>query len=92
MKNVKTITVDSLSAINDMIAEGLYETVYDFLDELQLDAEEHNIEILNTNVDEDDDLITAKIAYEDIQDVKDWFATTSPELSDEDIEDLLASG
>jgi hypothetical protein len=91
MENTKTVTLDSFENINDMIAEGLYGSIQDYIDGIHLSAEEHNIEVLDVEVDEDQDLITAEISFEDIQDVKDWMAATSPELADEDIEDILAA-
>jgi len=91
MENTKTVTLDSFESINDMIAEGLYGSIHDYIDEIRFGAEEHDIEVLDVEVDEDQDLITAEISFEDIQDVKDWMADVSPELTDEDIEDILAA-
>jgi hypothetical protein len=91
MENTKTVTLDSVSNINDMVAEGLYGSIQDFIDEKLLECDDHGINVLDVKVDENQDLITAEISYVNIQNVKDWMAATSPELSDEDIEDILAA-
>ena len=91
MKNTKTITIDSLSNVNDMVDEGLYGDLEDFFEEARLGAEEFGIDLVDIDVDEDQDLITVTVSFDDIQDVKDWMSNVSPELSYEDIEDILSA-
>ena len=89
MKHTKTVTLDSLSNVNDMVAEGLYEGLEGFYEEAHLGAGEFGLELSGIEADEDQDLITATVAFDNIQDLKDWMMNTSPELSSEDCDDIL---
>ena len=91
MENTKTVTLDSISNIEDMIDDMVYEFVEDFIDEVILEAKGFGVKVGAVELVEDQDIITAEITYSDIQDVKSWFAARSPELTDEDIEDILAA-
>ena len=93
-----TITQDSIDNVNDMVADGLYEDVDHFIEETfqtlgagHFEGKWPSLNILNLEVNEDTGLIEAEIEYDDLDDLKEWMRRTSPELTDEDIEELLAA-
>lgn len=91
MENIKTITLDSISNVQDMIDDGIYGNLDAYIKELEDTAEVYGLDLTDVQVDEDQDIITGDINYDDIQAVRDWLSSVTPELSDEDIDDILAA-
>ena len=91
MENIKTITLDSISNVQDMIDDGIYGNLDAYIKELEDSAEVHGLDIIKVDIDEDEDIITGDIHFDDIQAVRDWLSSVTPELSDEDIDDILTA-
>lgn len=81
MKNAKSkvITLQSLSFVNEMIAAGEVDDFDSFLEEAKETAEEWGLGLTNIKVNKGKDVITAKVAFNDIRHVKAWMARLSPE-------------
>ena len=90
MKNSMALTLDSLSNANEDISNGLYDDLKHFIDEASRGAGEFGLELNNVNIDEAQDSITATVAFDDIQDVKDWIRSANPSLTFVEIDAVLA--
>lgn len=82
------LTIDSLSTFQDLLADGMTQKEYET--DVRFTAEEHGITIEEFIYDEKLDLVEAFVRAPSREAILAWMVDTSPELSDDEAEDLLA--
>lgn len=88
MENITlTLTIDSYSNFQDLLADGM--TQAEFEADVRDGAEGRDIEINEFIYDEDQDLVQVNITAPSRINIEEWMYETSPELSDEDVYDLI---
>ncbi len=84
-KNAKSIVIDlqSLSYVNEMVAAGEVDSFESFVEEAKETAEEWGLGLTNIKVNKAKDVITAKVAFDDMRIVKAWMSRLTPDDLDE---------
>ena len=84
-----TITLDSLTNARDLIADGVYKNLPEYKRSLKGPHVDTGIIVKQVITDRENDLILGIVEYPNLEKLKAWMASDSPELSDEDIDQLI---
>lgn len=79
MSHSRTIPVDSLSNVQDIIADSDIKDLDHYVSILADEAYAFGIEILEAIEDEGNDQLLLQVAYGDVQDLIDWMIESSDE-------------
>ena len=84
MEDAITLTIDSTYN-----AEDCYGSIESAIDYHKGAAAEFGVDLFDFKVLDDEEIITASVQFPSLSAVKAWLKAESPELSDEDILDIL---
>jgi hypothetical protein len=84
-----TLTLDSLSNAKDLITDGAYKNLTAYKAFFKASALPYGLTVKKVITDRENDLIQGVVEYTDLEKVKEWMLSDSPELSRQDVDDLI---
>jgi hypothetical protein len=83
------MAVDSYENFQDMVGDGIFANLQEYKEELNSTSTPYGVKIKKLLADEEADQIIATLEYNDINKLKGWVLSESPELSSEEVDEIV---